>query len=52
VVQKTVGRLEVDVVTPLTAQMVAMQNMMNTHFSNLTLGQQHALICDATTSVV
>ncbi|KAK4724659.1 hypothetical protein R3W88_027438 [Solanum pinnatisectum] len=37
---KTTGMLEVDVVTALTAQIAAMQNMINTHFSNLALGQQ------------
>ncbi|XP_049365277.1 uncharacterized protein LOC125830110 [Solanum verrucosum] len=40
VIQKTVGMVEVDAVTALTAQIVAMQNMMNTHFNNLSLGQQ------------
>ncbi|XP_015160406.1 uncharacterized protein [Solanum tuberosum] len=40
VIQKTVGMLEVDAVSALTAQIVAMQNMMNTHFNNLSLGQQ------------
>ncbi|KAH0698697.1 hypothetical protein KY284_012912 [Solanum tuberosum] len=42
VIQKTVGMLEVDVVTALTAQIAAMQNMMITHFNNLALGQQPA----------
>ena len=32
--------LEVDVVTALTAPIFAMQNMMNTYFSNMALGMQ------------
>ena len=40
VVQKTAGVLEIDVVTALTAQISAMHNMMNTHFSKMALGQQ------------
>ncbi|XP_049345100.1 uncharacterized protein LOC125809545 [Solanum verrucosum] len=40
VIQKTAGMLEVDGLTTLTAQIVAMQNMMNTHFNNLALEQQ------------
>uniref|UniRef100_M1DLP3 Uncharacterized protein n=1 Tax=Solanum tuberosum TaxID=4113 RepID=M1DLP3_SOLTU len=44
VIQKTTGMLEVDVVTALTAQIAAMQNMMNTHFTNLALGQQPAQV--------
>jgi len=44
VIQKTAGMLEVDVVTTLTTQIDAMQNMMNTHFSNLSLGQQPAQV--------
>lgn len=43
-VQKSAGMLEVYVVTALTTQIVAMQNRMNTHFSNLALWQQHALV--------
>ncbi|XP_015162332.1 uncharacterized protein [Solanum tuberosum] len=44
VIQKTAGMLEVDIVIALTAQIAAMQNMMNTHFSNLALGQQPAQV--------
>ena len=40
VVQKIVGMFEVDAVTTLTTQIVAMQNMMNTHISNLSSGHQ------------
>ena len=32
--------LEIDVVTALTAQIFAMQNMMTTYFSNMALGHQ------------
>ena len=39
-VHKTARMFEVDVVTALTAQISAMQNMTNKHFSNMTLGQQ------------
>ncbi|KAK4706725.1 hypothetical protein R3W88_033689 [Solanum pinnatisectum] len=44
VIQKTAGMLEVDAMTALTAQIAAMQNIMNTHFSNLALGQQPAQV--------
>lgn len=40
VVQKTVGMLNVDGLTTIAAQLVAMQNPVNTHFSNMNLGQQ------------
>ncbi|XP_049381186.1 uncharacterized protein LOC125845688 [Solanum stenotomum] len=42
VIQKTAGVLEMDAVTNLSAQIAAMQNMMTTHFSNMSLGQQQA----------
>jgi len=35
VVQKTAGMLEVDAITTLTAEIAAMQNIINTYFSNL-----------------
>uniref|UniRef100_M1DHF5 Uncharacterized protein n=1 Tax=Solanum tuberosum TaxID=4113 RepID=M1DHF5_SOLTU len=44
VIQKMVGMLEVDAVTALTAQIDAMQKMMNTHFNNLELGQLPAQV--------
>ncbi|XP_049366634.1 uncharacterized protein LOC125831500 [Solanum verrucosum] len=44
VIQKTTGMLEVDVVTALTVQIATMQNMRNTHFNNLALGQQPAQV--------
>uniref|UniRef100_M1DXS4 Uncharacterized protein n=1 Tax=Solanum tuberosum TaxID=4113 RepID=M1DXS4_SOLTU len=44
VVQKTAGMLEVDVVKALTARIVDVQNMMNTHLSNLSLGQKQAKV--------
>ncbi|XP_015165453.1 uncharacterized protein [Solanum tuberosum] len=44
VIQKTARVLEVDAVTTLTAQIAAMQNMMTTHFSNMSLGQQQAQV--------
>ncbi|KAK4727095.1 hypothetical protein R3W88_032012 [Solanum pinnatisectum] len=40
----TVGVLEVDVVIALTAQIAAMQNMMTTHFSNMSLEHQQAQV--------
>lgn len=40
VIQKTATMLKVDVMTALTAHIVAINNIMNTHFSNLALGQQ------------
>ncbi|KAH0769058.1 hypothetical protein KY290_013039 [Solanum tuberosum] len=40
VVKKTAGALEMDAVTALSAQIASMQNMMTTHFSNMSLGQQ------------
>lgn len=40
VVQHTKSMLEIDVVTAITTYIMAMQNMMNTHFSNMALGQQ------------
>jgi len=39
IVKKTFGMLEVDAITALTAQIAFMQNMMNTHFRNMNLGQ-------------
>ncbi|KAK4737094.1 hypothetical protein R3W88_000791 [Solanum pinnatisectum] len=42
IVQKTAGVLEMDAVTALTAQISAMQNIMTTHFSNMSLGHQQA----------
>lgn len=39
-IERIAGMLEVDYVTAMTAQIVVMQNMMNTHFINLELGQQ------------
>jgi len=42
--KKTTGLLEVDTVTTLTTQIAAMQNMMTTHFSNMSLGQQQAQV--------
>ncbi|XP_049405017.1 uncharacterized protein LOC125868401 [Solanum stenotomum] len=42
VIQKMTGMLEVNVVTALTVQIATMQNMRNTHFNNLALGQQPA----------
>ncbi|KAH0696197.1 hypothetical protein KY289_013679 [Solanum tuberosum] len=44
VVQKTAGVLEMDAVTALSAQIAAMQNMMTTHFSNMSPGQQQAQV--------
>ncbi|XP_015168703.1 uncharacterized protein [Solanum tuberosum] len=44
VVQKTTGVLEIDTVTALSAQIAAMQNMMTTYFSNMSLGQQQAQV--------
>ncbi|KAH0773652.1 hypothetical protein KY290_010789 [Solanum tuberosum] len=44
VVQKTARMLEVDAVTALTTHIVAMQNIINTHFSKLSLGQQPAQV--------
>ena len=40
VVQKTTCMLELDVVTTITSYIIDMHNMMNTHFSNMALGQQ------------
>ena len=40
VVQHTKSMLEIDVVTAITTYIMAMQNMMNTHFSNMALGKQ------------
>ncbi|KAK4724023.1 hypothetical protein R3W88_026802 [Solanum pinnatisectum] len=37
---ETAGMLKVDAVTTLTTNITTMKNMMNTHFSNLALGQQ------------
>ncbi|XP_049381161.1 uncharacterized protein LOC125845656 [Solanum stenotomum] len=44
VVQKTAGVLEIDAVTALSAQIASIQNMMTTHFSNMSLGKQQAQV--------
>jgi len=44
VVQKTARVLEMDAVTALSAQIATMQNMMTTHFSNMSLGKQQAQV--------
>ena len=38
-VQRDTGMLEMDVVTTLTTQIAAMQNIVNTHINNLSMGQ-------------
>ena len=44
VIQKTARVLEMDAVTTLSAQIASMQNMMTTHFSNMSLGKQQTQI--------